>query len=917
MTDRKDIKNKISSVIDSIKDLDTIDLKGQIDDKNQLFDYSSLLANISDDPEMAVGAEIGHWQIKKLIDSGGMSIVYLVERNDDQLKQQAALKIIPNGLANKSMIDRFVRERQILSDLHHPNIAQLYDAGVTDQGLPWFVMEYIQGEDIITYAKNNQLNIDQRIYLIKQVCNALAYAHAHNVVHRDIKPNNLMVDHDKNIKLLDFGIASSKEQQSLTMTGAIIGTPGYMSPEQAKGLSSEIDTRSDIFSLGVLLYKLIKHDMPFQAESISEISYKIIHNEPILLGSQIPIELQAITFKCLEKKVENRYSSIKHLQKDLDAYLNGDVVSARKVNFIGRFLKKIKKHPVYSTFIFAAFISTILGISYGIYQSFESIRKLQVSEKYLAKTQELKAKIRRSHMMPLHDIESDYLVVEKEIKKLREEIENSDIDHSGLSYFALGEAYFNMKGFTKALEYFQKAEKKGWQSNELYSGLGFTLLARWTKEKKKANAIVDKDEKKIFLDKLKAESFTPAIAYLKKAKEGASDVNFLAARLAYVEKDYDKALEYADKEISINPWHYEALRLASEIYLFKFKSVGRKKGYDVATKYLDLSNEKLEQSINIGRSDPYNYTSRCTNSSIDVQIQMMLKLEEPLLKAFDKGVEYCRGALKLKPHAHSPWSSLNILYTTKARLLESQNKPTNELYLQALAITNEGLQVNPQDFYLLSYKIKPLIKLADFAIDQGEDPNDYYQQAMQSANLAIAINPDHANIWTELAKLHNKQADNLLVLQQNYSEAEKHYFQAIESFKKNRSIDPSIDSLLNIAEVEYSLHNLNLLQNLPMQAIKYLEQSVEHRLSALPLRIVYFDQILRVLELQIDLIELKQSNIQSVDEEINNAQLYIKSLCDLSEITTENKIKINQLSSIYIEKKWLTNQQINQCLLNK
>jgi tetratricopeptide (TPR) repeat protein len=442
-------------------------------------------------------------------------------------------------------------------------------------------------------------------------------------------------------------------------------------------------------------------------------------------------------------------------------------------------------------------------------------------------------------------------------------------------------------------------------------------LARWTKEKKKANAIIDKDEKQIFLDILKAETYTPAITYLKKAQEGASDVNFLAARLAYVQKDYDKALKYADKEILINPWHYEALRLASEIYLFKFKSVGREKGYDVATKYLDLSNEKLEQSISIGRSDPYNYTSRCTNSSIDVQIQMMLKREEPLLEAFDKGVEYCRGALKLKPHAHSPWSSLNILYTTKARLLESQNKPTNELYQQALVITEEGLKVNPDDFHLLSYKIKPLIKLADFAINQGKDPNDYYQQAMQSAKRAIAINPDHANIWTELAKLHNKQADNLLALQKNYDRAEKHYHQAIESFEKNRSIDPSIDSLLNIAEVEYSLHQLKLLQASPLDAIKFLEKSVAHRVDALPLRMVYFDKILRVLELQIDLIELKKSHLQNVDEDINHAQSYIESLCDLPEIKTKNHIQINQLSIIYADKKWLNNQNISQCEMNE
>jgi len=914
MTDKKDIKNKISNVLDSLKDLDTLEIEGQIDSENQLFDYSNLLANISDDPEMAIGAEIGHWKIKQLIGTGGMSIVYLVERNDDQLTQQAALKVIPNGLANKSMIDRFMRERQILSDLNHPNIAQLYDAGVTDQGLPWFVMEYIDGEDIVSYAQNNQLNIEQRIFLIKQVCEALSYAHAQGVVHRDIKPTNLMVNNDKTIKLLDFGIASSKEEQSLTMTGSVIGTPGYMSPEQAKGLTNEIDRRTDIFSLGVLLYKLIKHDMPFRAESISEISYKIIHDEPTLLGSQIPLELQAITFKCLEKKVENRYSSIKRLQSDLDAYLNGDVVSARKVTFVGRLIKKIKKNQVLSTFIGASIISTVLGISYGIYQSFDSIKKLQVSEKYLAKTQDLKAKIRRSHMMPLHDIENDYLVVEKEIEKLREEIENNDIDHSGLSYFALGEAYFNMKGFTAALEYYQKAEQKGWESNELNSGLGFALLARWTKEKKKANAIVDKEEKQLFLENLKAKTYAPAITYLKKAQKGAVDVNFLAARLAYVEKNYDQALEFAEKEIQVNPWHYEALRLSSEIYLFKFKTVGSKEGYDVATQYLDLSNEKLEQSIQIGRSDPYNYTSRCTNSSIDVQIQMMLKNEESLLKAFDKGIEYCQGALKLKPLAHSPWSSLNILYTTKARLLESQNKSTKKLYEQALEITEQGLKVNPEDFYLLGYKIKPLIKLADEAVKQNQDPSQYYIEAMQSAELSLKINPNHENTWAELAGLQTKQAKNNMQLHNNYREAEKYFYLAIQSFERKIAIESSIESVINVAEIEYNLHELKKLQNLPSDSIELLQQSINRRIEILPLRDTYFDEILKTLSLKFELFELSTNSEFWVENEVENAQIYVNDLCALKEITPENNKNLNHFLQTKLAQKWFNSKELGNCL---
>ncbi len=216
----KEIKNKISEVLDSLNDLDTEEIENQIDPSKHLSNYSTLLTKISSDPNTAIGTVIGHWKIMELIGVGGMSIVYLVERVDKQLNQQAALKLIPNGLANKTMIDRFIRERQILADLNHQNIAKLYDAGVSDEGVPWFVMEYIKGEDIISYALNNHLNIEQRVLLIQQVCEALSYAHSKGIVHRDIKPTNIIVTGKSAIKLLDFGIASSKQEKSLKIQQA-------------------------------------------------------------------------------------------------------------------------------------------------------------------------------------------------------------------------------------------------------------------------------------------------------------------------------------------------------------------------------------------------------------------------------------------------------------------------------------------------------------------------------------------------------------------------------------------------------------------------------------------------------------------------------------------------------------------------
>ncbi len=913
MTDKKDIKNKISNVLDSLKDLDTMEIEGQIDEENQLFDYSNLLNNISDNPEMANGVEIGPWKIIRLIGRGGMSIVYLVERNDKQLKQQAALKVIPNGLANKNMIDRFMRERQILSDLNHPNIAQLFDAGVTDQGVPWFVMEYIQGEDIISYAENNQLNIEQRIFLIKQVCEALTYAHAHGVVHRDIKPNNLMVNDDKVIKLLDFGIASSEEQQSLTMTGAVIGTPGYMSPEQAKGLTDEIDRRTDIFSLGVLLYKLIKHDMPFRAESISEISYKIIHDEPMLLGNQVPVELQAITFKCLEKKVENRYSSVKRLQDDLDAYLRGDVVSARKVTLFGRLAKKIKKHPVLSGFIIVAILSTIMGIGYGIYQSFESVRKLQVSEKYLDKTQDLKAKIRRIHMMPLHSILYEYTVVEKEIEELRTEIENNDIDHSGLSYFALGSAYYNLKKTKKALSYFRSAESKGWKSKELSTGLGLSLLANWRADQDKAKLISNKDEKKIFLDESKKNNYFPSLTYLRDAKKGATDVNYLAAELAFLEEKFDEALGYAESEIKINPWHYEALNLSSKIYLAKFKKQGRAEGYDVALKTLELSNQQLDKAINIGRSDPYNYIARCTNASIDVQIIKLLRLNNKFPQAYDKGVEACLNAQSLFPESNVSWNNLNQIYVTKGFWLEANAQDSTDEYIKALDVVEDGLEKHPDNAMLMSRKIKPLLHLAENTVKQNNDPNPFYLQALEVGKKALSLNPKQGKIMFELARVELTYGQYQQRVVGDFEKAEHYYKLSLENFIKKQDNNPSIANVLNISALEINLYQVKLSQKNIPEAINYLQQSLDRRIEVLPKRIQYFDNFKDLLEEKIDLFELTMTNGGDIDGQVVEAVSLMNEICQLDGLSQEQTQFINQLMHIYVENKWLKSMELNSC----
>jgi len=222
----------------------------------------------SDDdfPDTNVGRRIGPYQIVRQIGAGGMGAVYLAERVDE-FRQKVALKLMQRDMASPAVILQFRRERQILAGLEHPNLARLLDGGATDDGRPYFVMEYVEGAIISEYCERRALAVTERLKLFRQVCAAVSYAHENLIVHRDLKPGNVLVTEDGTPKLLDFGIAKLLRQEALQPTALVteIGvramTPEYASPEQVRGLP--ITTGTDVYSLGVVLYELLAGRGPY------------------------------------------------------------------------------------------------------------------------------------------------------------------------------------------------------------------------------------------------------------------------------------------------------------------------------------------------------------------------------------------------------------------------------------------------------------------------------------------------------------------------------------------------------------------------------------------------------------------------------------------------------------------------------
>ena len=226
-------------------------------------------------PTEEPGASIGRYKILEKVGEGGFGIVYVAEQREP-VKRRVALKIIKLGMDTRQVVARFEAERQALAMMDHPNIAKVLDAGATDAGRPYFVMELVRGIKITEYCDQNKLSTKERLDLFIKVCQAIQHAHQKGVIHRDIKPSNILVTLHDGVpvpKVIDFGIAKATQQELTdktlyTQLQQFIGTPAYMSPEQAEMSGLDIDTRSDIYSLGVLLYELLTGSTPFDAKEL-------------------------------------------------------------------------------------------------------------------------------------------------------------------------------------------------------------------------------------------------------------------------------------------------------------------------------------------------------------------------------------------------------------------------------------------------------------------------------------------------------------------------------------------------------------------------------------------------------------------------------------------------------------------------
>ncbi len=289
--------------------------------------------------ETACPNMIGRYRVVRLLGEGGMGAVY--EAEQDQPRRVVALKVIKPGFATAQNLRRFQHESQALGRLQHPGIAQVYEASTADTGFgpqPYFAMELIRGRPLHEYAEAHQLNARQRLALMARVCDAVDHAHQRGVIHRDLKPGNILVDGTGQPKILDFGVARVTETDAQrtrqTDLGQLVGTLAYMSPEQVAGDPGALDIRSDVYALGVILYELLAGRLPYNVNQkpLPEVVQVIREEEPAHLSSihrSYRGDIETIVAKALEKDKARRYASAADLAGDIRRYLADEPITAR------------------------------------------------------------------------------------------------------------------------------------------------------------------------------------------------------------------------------------------------------------------------------------------------------------------------------------------------------------------------------------------------------------------------------------------------------------------------------------------------------------------------------------------------------------------------------------------------------------
>jgi serine/threonine-protein kinase len=555
--------------------------------------------------------DLQRYEVLGLLGRGGMGAVY--RARDRQLNRIVALKFILG--AHPDLIARFLQEARAQARIDHPNVCHVYEVGEV-AGRAYIAMQFVDGVELSkAYPK---MSLDERVATMRDVALALHEAHKVGIVHRDVKPSNVLVEHRDNDGrwfpvVMDFGLArEASDAIGLTQTGAVMGTPAYMSPEQARGETRAVDRRADVYSLGATAYELFTGQPPFAAAPLAEVLQQVLHQEPRpprSLAPQLPVDLETIILKCLAKEPAGRYASARALADDFSRYLDGMPIAGRRVPWWQRLRRRARRHRALVAVSTAALVAIAVLAGLGLRARARAAERARLAEGFGRDTKELEWLMRSAAQLPLHDTTAERTLTRERMRRIAATPHHLGRDGDALMHEALGRGHLALHEWDEAAAELDRAAAAGFDTPSLYAARGRALGELYHCAVEDARRAGDRAWLDGRIRALQAQYLTPALADLDRSRaaglDAGDDPETLAALLALYRGDYAAAesLALSLSAAARAAWLTGALKIAADAAyaaaLVDFDH-GR---YDAARPRLEHATTLYAQAADAARSD--------------------------------------------------------------------------------------------------------------------------------------------------------------------------------------------------------------------------------------------------------------------------------------------------------------------------
>lgn len=710
----------------------------------------------------------GKYEHVDFIGEGGMGRVYKVR--DPVLQRQLALKFIRDE--DDRLIRRFLQEAQAQARIEHEHVCKVYEVGEVE-GLPYIAMQYIDGKSL--KESIHELSLEQKVMVIRQVALALSAAHRMGIIHRDIKPSNIMLEKKEDGSyhpyVMDFGLAREMASPGESVAGIIEGTPSYMAPEQARGDHKLIDRRADIYSLGATLYQQLAERPPFVGDSSLSVLMAVDKEDAAPLRKlvpSIPEDLEIIVMKCIEKDPGRRYESAKALADDLERYLAGEPIVARKASLSYLLLKKIRKHRA----VFAVSCAGVIGITvagaYGIRARLEAAEQAELSKQVGEDVKEMEYLLRWAYGLPMHNLSREKERIRDRMKEIEGRIEKMGPVGEGPGHYALGRGYLALHEPEQAREHLEKALLAGYGGGEVERALGKAMGEIYRKELEETNRIGDSKPREARRLVIEKELLEPALEHLRRG--GGEDLEsgaLLEGVIAFYQKRYETALEKAKESEEKALSTYEALKLRADVY--SALGTGKKekgKGEEALVDY-ERAAVAYEAARGIARSDAAVYEAEC-----EMWVQRMeveLNSGKNPKESFEKALGACDGALTIHPESGAGHGRKAWALWMYGNYLGNNGQDPREVLKKAIQAAEVAVRLEPRNANHLDTIGNAYGDIGSHEMSRGNNPLESFRLSAEALEKAIELHPNFAWAYNDLGSV----------------------YRSIGEYEASRGIDPS------------------------------------------------------------------------------------------------------------------------------